>query len=118
MSEQPTTLPRGFEALCPFVESWAASSAAGRAECRQVRTEADRKSFYQAAHPLLPEALQYLDSKSLATLDESEQRLMHLVLSFAHVAMAEELHREKEAEHARDRHFLHITRAPADEAPA
>ena len=118
MSEQSTELPRGFEALCPFVESWAARTAAGRAECRQVRTEADRKSFYQAAHPLLPEALQYLDSKSLDALDQSEQRLMYLVLSFAHIAMAEELHREKEAEHARDRHFLQITRAPADEASA
>lgn len=118
MSDQSTALPQGFEALSPFVEFWAADTAAGRAECRQVRTEADRKSFYLAARPLLPEALQYLDSKSLDALEESEQRLMQLVLSFAHIAMAEELHREKEAEHARDRHFLRITRAPADEAPA
>ena len=116
MSNEATALPEGFESLSPFVSFWAAGTAAGRAQCRQDGDEADRRLFYQATRPLLAQALQLLDGKALSALDEREVRLMRLLLSFAHVAMAEELHREKEAEQARDRHYLRITRAPADEA--
>ncbi len=118
MSTSGNELPTGFEALEPFVEFWAADSAAGRADCRQRSDEAGRQAFYAAARTLLPAALDYLDSKALAELDGAEQRLMHLVLSFAHLAMAVELQKEEEPRHARDRHYLRITRAPADEPPA
>jgi len=118
MSTESTGLPKGFEALSPFVESWAANTAAGRADCRQRSSEEQRQAFYAAAGPLVPGALDYLDSKPLAALDDTDRRLMHLVLGFAHVAMAVELQREEEPQHARDRHYLRITRAPADEAAA
>lgn len=111
-------LPAGFAALSPFVDYWAANTAAGRADRRQRSDEENRQAFYAAANPLLPAALDYLDSKALGALNDSEQRLMQLLLSYAHVAMAVELHREEEPKHARDRHHLRITRAPADEAPA
>ena len=107
-------LPAGFEALAPFVEFWAADTAAGRAHCRDASTEAERLAFYNAANELVPEALAFLDAKPLEQFDEREQRLMKLVLSFGHVAMAVELQREEEPRHARYRPFMRITRAPAD----
>jgi hypothetical protein len=118
MHTPSSTLPEGFAALSPFVDFWAADSAAGRAERRQRSDEESRQAFYAAASPLVPKALDYLDSKPLSALNDSEQRLMHLLLSYAHVAMAVELHKEEEPRHARDRHYLRITRAPADEAAA
>jgi hypothetical protein len=118
MSHSITDLPEGFAALSPFVDFWAADNAATRADRRQRSDEESRQAFYAAASPLIPGALDYLDSKPLAELDDSEQRLMNLVLSFAHLAMAVELHKEEEPQHARDRHYLRITRAPADEAAA
>ena len=114
MSTQSSLLPAGFEALAPFVEFWAADTAAGRAHCRDISDEASRVAFYNAANELVPKALAHLDEKPLNQFDESEQRLMKLVLSFAHVAMAVELQREEEPRHARYRPFMRITRAPAD----
>ncbi|MFV8816968.1 hypothetical protein [Haliea sp. E17] len=118
MTMRDNALPEGFESLAPFVEFWAVDCAAGRADCRQRSDEEGRQAFYAAASPLVATALDYLDSQQLSALDDSEQRLMKLVLSFAHLAMAVELHREEEPKHARDRHFLRITRAPADEPAA
>ena len=114
MSTQSSLLPDGFEALAPFVEFWAADTAAGRAHCRDISDEASRVAFYNAANDLVPQALAFLDEKPLEQFDASEQRLMKLVLSFAHVAMAVELQREEEPRHARYRPFMRITRAPAD----
>lgn len=113
MSAQ-TSLPVGFESLEPFVKHWVADTAAARARCRDLNDEADRTAFYEAMQPLMPKVLEYLDSKPLALHDDSEQRLMKLALSFGHVAMAVELHREEEPKHAKHRPFMRITRAPAD----
>jgi hypothetical protein len=94
---------------------WVADSAAERAHRRDISDEAGRAAFYQAASDLLPKALAYLDAKPLSQFDECEQRLMKLVLSFAHVSMAVELQREEEPKHAKNRPHLRITRAPADQ---
>ncbi len=114
MSGQSSLLPRGFETLESFAKFWAAETAAERAHCRDVSDEADRLTFYNAANELIPKALAYLDEKPLNQLNESEQRLMRLVLSFGHVAMAVELQREDESKHAKNRPYMRITRAPAD----
>ena len=111
---QSSLLPAGFESLAPYVEFWAADTAAGRAHCRDTSDEASRLAFYNAAHELVPKALAYLDGKPLNEFAESEQRLMHLVLSFVHAAMAVELQREEEPRHAANRPYLRITRATAD----
>lgn len=111
-------LPAGFETLIPFVKFWAVDSAAERAHCRDISDEADRTDFYTTTNAVIAEALSYLDTKPLDQFDESEQRLMKLVLSFAHVAMAVELQREKESEHAKNRRFMRITKAPADRLAA
>lgn len=115
MSPAAGRLPAGFAALEPFVEFWAADTAAGRAHCRDISDEAGREAFYNAAFDLVPEALARLDARPLDQLDDSEQRLMNLVLSFAHVSLAVELHREEEPKHARTRPYLRITKAPADQ---
>jgi hypothetical protein len=115
MSAVGTLLPAGFEALTRFVRFWAVDSAAERAHCRDLSDEAGRAEFYQAASQLVPKALDYLDAKPLGQFDESEQRLMKLILSFAHVSMAVELQREQEPQHAKDRPSMRITRATADQ---
>ena len=115
MSAIETSLPAGFEALTPFVEFWAVDTAAERAQCRQISDKAGHVAFYNAVNDLVPTALAYLDEKPLSQFDESEQRLMKLVLSFAHVSMAVELQREEESKHAKNRSYMRITRAPADQ---
>jgi hypothetical protein len=115
MNPTARLLPADFAALEPFVEFWAADTAAGRAHCRDISDEAARSAFYNAAVSLVPQALAYLDARPLNELDDSEQRLMKLVLSFAHVSLAVELHREEEPKHARDRPYMRITKAPSDQ---
>ncbi len=114
MSQTNPALPQGYESLAPFVEFWAAATTAGRARCRDLSDEAGRNAFYEAIAPLAGPALDLLDQKSLADFDEGEQNLMKLLLSFGHVAMAVELQRDQEADHARWRHFMRITRSPGD----
>jgi hypothetical protein len=116
MSTSDAWLPAGFEALAPFVKFWAADSAAERAHCRDSSDEASRLAFYNAVKDLVPEGLAYLDAKALNQLDEREQRLMKLILTFAHVSIAVELQREAEPKHARYRPYMRITRTPADQA--
>jgi hypothetical protein len=107
-------LPVGFEALTPFVEFWAVDTAAERAHRRDSSGEERRLAFYNAATELVPGALDYLDQKPLGQLDENEQRLMKLMLSFAHVTLSIELLRDEEPKHAQYRPFMRITRATAD----
>jgi hypothetical protein len=114
MNSSAKCLPAGFQALEPFVEFWAVDTAAERANCRDVSDEANRAAFYRATIDLVPQALAHLDAKPLNEFDQSEQRLMKLVLSFGHVAMAVELQRDGEAQHTSNRRCMRITRAPAD----
>jgi hypothetical protein len=109
-----SVLPAGFASLAPFMEQWALASAAERAQARNDSTEAERLAFYEAAKPLLAPALALLDQKPLAALDESDKRLMNLMLSLAHASLAVEIQADDEAKHALQRQHLRITRAPAD----
>jgi hypothetical protein len=114
MSAAQAELPAGLEALTPYVRFWAVDTAPERARCRDLSDEADRQEFYRVASELAPKALDHLDAKPLAEFDEREQRLMKLLLAFAHVSMAVELQREQEPQHAKGRPFMRITRATAD----
>lgn len=107
-------LPAGFETLAPFVAFWAVDTAAERAHCRDISDSASRGEFYNAICDLVPQALTYLDEKPLNQLSESEQRLLKLLLSFAHVSMAVELQRDLEPTHAKNRPYMKITNATAD----
>jgi hypothetical protein len=114
MSADKGLLPSGFEALEPFVESWAVEGAAHRAQRRLVVGAAEQVAFFNAAQELLPAGLAYLDGKLLSQFDAKEQRLMNLFLSLAHVAQAVEIQGDDEPRHALVRQHMKITRASAD----
>lgn len=107
-------LPAGFETLEPFTASWAVAGTANRDRVRGESTEEARQAFFDAAKGVVPKALELLDRKPLSAFDEREQRLMDLVLSFAHVTMAVEMLEKTEARHAQFRKVMRITRSPAD----
>jgi hypothetical protein len=107
-------LPAGFEALEPFVATWAIEGANNRANARVSSTPAEREAFVEAARPLLMPALAQLDKKPLNEFDAAEKRLMTLMLSLAHAAMAVEVQGDDEPRHAQASRHMTITRAPAD----
>jgi len=109
-------LPAGFEALEPFVAQWAVAGANNRANARVDSAPAEREAFVEVARPLLMPALDYLDKKPLNQFDEAEQRLMNLMLTLAHAAMAVEVQGDDEPKHAAASRYMTITRAPADVA--
>lgn len=111
-------LPEGFAALEPFVTRWVGETAAARAQLRDSASITEAEAFYAAAQPLVESALASLDAKPLANLDDKEQRLMRLLLAFAHIAMAIEVQGKDEPAHSKLRPHMRITRAAADFSPA
>jgi hypothetical protein len=114
MIAMASSLPAGFEVLEPFVERFAIAGTANRAALRGDASKEERIAFYTAAKDLIGPALDLLDKKPVTTLDEREQRLMNLTLSFAHIALAEEIQGPDEERHAQLRRHMRITRSPAD----
>lgn len=108
-----TSLPQGFSALEPYVERWALAGSAARAALRGDSTLQERADFYAAASGDLVRALDYLDAKGFPAFDAADERLLNLMLSLGHVALAVEQQKEAEGRHARDRAHLRITRTPA-----
>ncbi len=107
-------LPAGFEALEPFVERFAVSGTAARAQLRGDASADESERFFAAAKDLIDPALDSLDVKSFADFDPAEQRLMNLCLAFAHIALAVSIQGPDEARHATLRQHMRITRSPAD----
>jgi hypothetical protein len=107
-------LPPGYDSLEPFVERWAVSGTAARDAVRGASTAEEREALYAAAKDRVAEALAELDRKPLAQLDEREQRLMNLLLSFAQVTLAVEMMGGAESTHAEFRKVMRITHSPAD----
>lgn len=107
------SLPAGFEALEPFVARFAVAGTANRAQLRGDVTREERETFHAAAKDLVAPALDLLDKKPLDQLDESEQRLLNLALSFSHIALAVEIQGPDEERHAELRRYMRITRSPA-----
>jgi len=107
-------LPDGFAALEPFAERWSVDNAAARDRRRSDSGEEERQAFFAAATPMLDKALEQLDAKPLAEHDERERRLMHMMLTLAHIASAVESQGPDEAKHAVHRSAMRIMRAPAD----
>jgi hypothetical protein len=107
-------LPPGFVELEPFAEQWAVAGTAERDRQRAASTADQREAFFEAVKPLVQPALELLDAKPLDQHDEREQRLMNLLLAFAHVTMAVEVMGAVEPRHAEFRQVMRITRSPAD----
>jgi hypothetical protein len=111
-------LPAGFEVLEPFVARFSVGGTANRAALRGDTTAEERQTFYNAARDLIAPALDLLDSKKLDELDEADQRLMNMALTFAHIALAIEIQGPDEAKHAKLREHMKIVRSTADAAAA
>jgi hypothetical protein len=109
------TLPLGFEILQPFAAQWAAPTTSARDLVRATSSAHERTAFFETAKDLIEPALVLLDQTPFDQMSAAEQRLMNVVLSFAHVAMAVEIHGDKEAGHARLRAHMRITQSPADQ---
>jgi hypothetical protein len=108
-------LPPGFAALEPFVPQWSLSRTAERAARRSNSTTAEREFFFAAATPSLDAALDYLDERGLRSLSPEDERLMNLMLSLAHVALAVEIQGPDETRSAPWRDRMRIDRSTADE---
>lgn len=112
------TLPPEFAALEPFAGRWAVRGSANRAALRTASAPEEREAFFAAASPALDRALEYLDARPLNALAATEARLMDLMLSLAHIALAVEIQGPDEAKSAQWRDRMRITRSPADREPA
>ena len=108
------SLPAGFAALEPFVERWALATTADRAARRSESSPEEREAFFAAAGPRMGEALDYLDQRALNAFTPEEQRLMDLMLSLAHVALAVEIQGPDEVKSAPWRDRMRIHRSTAD----
>jgi hypothetical protein len=114
MSGANAQLPPGFEALQPFADAWAVEGANSRLQRRLDSSEAERVAFFEAGKGLVAAGLEHLDKKPLGAFDAKEKRLMNLLLTFAHVAIAVEVQGDDEPKHAVGARRVTITRAPAD----
>lgn len=113
--KETATLPAGFAALEPFVARWALGTTAERAALRSASTPEERDAFFTAASPLLDTALGHLDARPLGEFSPDDQRLMDLMLSLAHVALAVEIQGPDEAKSAPWRDRMRIHRSTADQ---
>jgi hypothetical protein len=107
-------LPPGYEALEPFAARWAIAGENERALLRGSSTPEERQAFYDAVRDRVMPALDELDRKPLAELTDQEQRLLRMLLSFAHVALAIEVQGADEAKHAELRAHMPITPTSTD----
>ncbi|OBB33701.1 hypothetical protein A5792_11415 [Mycolicibacterium peregrinum] len=107
-------LPPGFETLEPFVDQWTSETANDRLKQRLRSSEAGRVAFFDAAKDRLQDGLTYLDKKPFAEYDDNENRLMQLLLSFAHIALAVEVQGDDEPKHAVGARYMTITQAPSE----
>lgn len=108
----PGSLPPGHAALEPFVASWALPTLAARARRRDESSAAERQALYDAMKDRAPAILAQLDARPFDQLDEAERRLLALLLSYAHVALAIEVRGDGEAAHAAHRRHMAITHEP------
>lgn len=103
-----SNLPSPFSALAPFIDTWAGAGLVSRAAARSQATAQERQAFYDVAQPLLHPALDYLDTRPLASLDDGDRILMRMMLSLAGVGLAVETHKSAEEAHALSRRRLQL----------
>lgn len=83
-------LPKGFEALTPFVDEWVLENASARMAKRQSSSMAEIRRFYDAIVPVGIEALDYLRGYKLGELPPEAENLLKLMLALAEVGPAVE----------------------------
>ena len=108
-------LPDGFDALEPFVLSWALSGTANRLQRRLQSQSTERQAFYDVAKNFLKPAIAYLDRTPLKQVSPQEQRLMDLMLMLAHISLAVEMQKDDEDKNAGFRKNIRLVRSVADQ---
>lgn len=97
MSATPTgaSLPAGFEALLPWVPTWAMASEKDRYALRLATDLADLRVFYDAIQPQMERVMTYLakfPADDTSALDVETRNLYRLALSYMEVSHPIELH--------------------------
>lgn len=82
---EPRLLPKGFKSLEKWVDMWVLPDSQARTEQRHAVAYADIEAFYTDMLNKAEKALAYLQKRSLGELDESEERLLKLMLSLAEI---------------------------------
>ena len=113
MKNSSGLIPSGFEPLIPFIDQWATEGTSSRAGLRKNNTQKDMLGFYRVAQPFARSALTYLDKKELSDFDESDTRLMNIMLSLVHISLAIEVQEENESEHSKFSVRIKYTRTTA-----
>lgn len=86
-----TRLPPRFAALEPFAETWCLETEEERWQRRLSSSMEELMAFYDAAFPLLEEAIEFCDKHDLDDLPEDVLELLRLIYSLVLVAMAVEI---------------------------
>lgn len=90
MTEAPT-LPAGYEALAPFVKTWALTTMQARNARRVNAPMADIRAFYDAIAPHMESLLDYFSALPAShAMSTAQRHLFHLGQAFMEVAMAVE----------------------------
>jgi len=82
------SLPEAFVALEPFVAEWARPTRAERYAMRLSKSQGELVEFYDAVAVHAEAAIEHLNRAELASLDERDTRLLHLLYSFILVSYA------------------------------
>jgi hypothetical protein len=83
-------LPAEFAALEPFSD-WALPTERERYARRLASAMAELQAFYDAAFPLLEQAMKHLDQFPLHELPDPERNLMYLMMSLVSVSFPVEV---------------------------
>ena len=94
MTDFQESLPKGFEDLEIWVSDWVLPDTQARSDKRLGSPMEAIQAFYDAILPQAPRILEYLDQRKLGELEDSEERLLKLMLSFAEVIPAVEFYHQ------------------------
>lgn len=92
MSHRDTSLPKGFDALGPFVAYWVRDSNDERRAARSTAEMDDIRAFYDTVVALAADAIAYLEQFPLDNMPDDATRLFKLMLAMNHAAIAVEMH--------------------------
>ena len=89
----PTSLPEGFADLEPFAD-WSLATERERYAKRLASSMDELQAFYDAAFPRLPDAVAYLEQRSLDELTDDGKRLLWLCYSLVNASFPVEVWRQ------------------------
>jgi hypothetical protein len=108
MSEN-VSLPKGFEALAPFTETWGKlETQDARYLHRQHCTMKELKAYYDVAAPMLDQVFTHLDEFPMDALPEPEALLFRTVMGLTEAAMSIEVFNQPGVPYAPFPHHMSI----------